>query len=108
MEGAKSHMWGKNNTIKMLITPHFNHVSMMTLITIGNEVWKQHNGLIKAVRTGERKLPNMAANQTWSHFMTTHGYSCIVHNVGCAFSFLVMFLNFFLCSSYISMKMKLE
>lgn len=56
-------VWGKINTIKMLVAPQFNYVSMMIPIIIDNTFLKQYNGLIKEflwngkrARIGLRKL----------------------------------------------------
>lgn len=59
-------LWGKINTVKMLVAPQFNYVSMMIPIIIDNTLLKQYNGLIKEflwngkrARIGIRKLTNL-------------------------------------------------
>lgn len=40
-------LWGKMNTIKMVVAPKFNYISMMIPVTIFTGVFKQYNQIIK-------------------------------------------------------------
>lgn len=40
-------LWGKVNTIKMLVAPQFNYISMMVPLIISNTWYKKYNELIK-------------------------------------------------------------
>ena len=40
-------MWGKINTIKMVIVPQFNYTPMMLPVIIPSGIYKQHNQIVK-------------------------------------------------------------
>ena len=40
-------LWGKVNTIKMVIAPQFNYVSMMLPLTIPSHIYKQYNQMVR-------------------------------------------------------------
>ena len=40
-------LWGKFNTIKMVIAPQFNYISMMLPVIIPSVTYKQYNQMVK-------------------------------------------------------------
>ena len=40
-------LWGKVNTIKMVVAPQFNYVSMMLPLTIPRGIYKQYNNMVR-------------------------------------------------------------
>ncbi len=49
-------LWGKINTIKMVITPQFNYISMMLPVIIPSGTYKQYNQMVRDYLWNGKKL----------------------------------------------------